>query len=164
MILFDILEVFDENRKINVWDYAERDNLLTFYDGRNSIDMIYNYCEVTKLSTHFDDYDNETVLDIYIKQDSKNICNGVIADYIRNEFEYSEEEIKEDISGNIIHIGVSYYDTQASYDIKAQVLILDGGEIVKYIPVSYEEIHNYLDYAFLCARLDEISELLGYEV
>ena len=164
MILFDVLEIFDENKKIDVWDCVEPDNLLTFYDGCNSIDMVYNYCDVTSLSTHFDEYDNETVLDVYIKQDPKTICRGIIADYIRNEFEHSESEIQDDISGDIIDIGVSYYDTQASYDINAQVLILDGHEIVKYIPVSYEEINNYLDYGWLCARLDEISELLGYEV
>lgn len=164
MILFDVLEMFDENKKLNVWDCGEPDNLLTFYDGRNSIDMVYNYCEVTGLSTHFDEYDNETVLDVYIKQDLKNICRGDIADYIRNEFESSEKEIQEDISGDIIDIGVSLYDTQASYDINSQTLILDGHEIVKYIPVKYQEINNYLDYGYLCARLDEISEILGYEV
>lgn len=164
MNLFDVLEMFDENKKLNVWDCGEPDNLLTFYDGRNSIDMVYNYCEVTKLSTHFDEYDNETVLDVYIKQDPKNICRGDIADYIRNEFEHSEDELKKDISGDIIGIGVSYYDTQASYDINAQVLILDCGEIVRYIPVKYQNINNYLDYGYLCAKLDEISEILGYEV
>ena len=95
MILFDVLEMFDENKKLNVWACGEPDNLLTFYDGRNSVDMVYNYCEVTKLSTHYDEYDNETVLDIYIKQDPINICRGDIADYIRNEFEHSEDEISE---------------------------------------------------------------------
>ena len=164
MIFFDVLEMFDENKKLNVWDCGEPDNLLTFYDGRNSIDVIYNYCEVTGISTHFDEHDNETVLDVYIKQDPKNICRGDIADYLRNEFESSEDEIKEDINGNIIGIGVSLYDTQASYDINAQILILDCGEIIRYIPVNYQDINNYLDYGYLCARLDEISELLGYEV
>lgn len=160
MKLFDILEVFNETGKVNVWDNVERDNLLTFYDETFRIDMIYNYCEVSGVSTHYCEYDEISVLDIYIKQDDKEICRGEIADYIRNEFEHSEDEIKEETSKSIIDLAVSYHDNQASYDINSQVLILDCGEIVRYIPVSYEDINSYLDFGLLCAMLDNLQAVL----
>lgn len=169
MILFDILEMFDENKKLNVWDCGEPDNLLTFYDGRNSIDMIYNYCEVAKLSTHFDEYDNETVLDVYIKQDPQNICRGDIADYLRNEFEYSENEIKDEISGDIIGLAYTtnwcekapeFGEIQASYDIKTQTLIIETDLITRYIPTSYAKLKNCLDFGELTGLGNELYYMI----
>jgi hypothetical protein len=160
MILFDVLEMFDENKKLNVWDCGEPDNLLTFYDGRNSIDMIYNYCEVTGLSTHFDEYDNETVLDVYIKQDPQNICRGDIIDFLSMEFDSSIDEAREELTHNIVGLAVSYHDNQASYDLNSQTLILECGEIVRYIPVKYQDINSYLDFGLLVAMIDDLQAIL----
>lgn len=166
MILFDVLEIFDENKKINVWDCIEPDNLLTFYDGRNSIDLIYNYCDVTSLSTHFDEYDNETVLDVYIKQDTKSRCINDIADYLRNEFEHDEITINNELQDR--EIGLAYttssqdgcenVELQASYRLDTETLILQGGHCKAVQTVKYEDINAYLDFNYLTGLCDDLVQ------
>lgn len=53
MKLLDIIEVCDENKKTYVQDTDE--NYITSYDGKNSIDPIYNDCEVVKVEGWDDD-------------------------------------------------------------------------------------------------------------
>lgn len=48
MTLSDILNLVDENA--NVYITTEEDNkLVTFYDGKNSIDPCYNDCKVVRI-------------------------------------------------------------------------------------------------------------------
>lgn len=85
--------------------------------------------------------------------DKKEIVENII-EYLTNEFEMTEEEAEENTSENIIDLAVSYFDSQASYDIKANILELEAGDLVKYIPVK--DINSYLDYGLLAAMLDDL--------
>lgn len=87
-----------------------------------------------------------------------NVIND-IKEYLMNEFEISEEEAEAETSENIIDLAVSYFDSQASYDVKANILILDSGNIIKYIPVK--DINKYLDYGLLAAMLDDLLTIQG---
>ena len=80
-----------------------------------------------------------------------------IKEYLINEFEITESEAEENTSKNIIDLAVSYYDSQASYDIDKQLLILDCCNECKKIPVNYNNINNYLDYGLLAAMMDDID-------
>lgn len=66
MKVLDFLELFDGNNKIDIWDYNNNDNLLSFYDGRNSINNIYNNYKIAKISSHIDEYDDCSVIDLYV--------------------------------------------------------------------------------------------------
>jgi len=87
-----------------------------------------------------------------------NVIND-IKEYLINEFDMTEAEAEEDIKKNVVDLAVSYYDSQASYDVNSNVLILDSGDIIKYIPVK--DINNYLDYGLLAAMLDNLLEIQG---
>lgn len=50
MKLIELLEVIDENRDVEVKS-VETDEVLTFYDGLNSIDECFNECEVVQVSS-----------------------------------------------------------------------------------------------------------------
>lgn len=66
MKLLDFISLFDENKKIDVWKLGEDNYLLTFYDGKNSIDEKFNNCEIKLISSHFDEIDETTVVDLFI--------------------------------------------------------------------------------------------------
>ena len=59
MKLIDILSITSESANVNVYDL--QNNLITFYDGKNSIDEEYNDIEVFEINV------NNNVLDIIIK-------------------------------------------------------------------------------------------------
>lgn len=80
-----------------------------------------------------------------------------IKEYLINEFEMEESEADDEIKDNIIGLAVGYCDSQASYDIDKQLLILDCCNECKEIPVEYNNINNYLDYGLLVAMMDEID-------
>ena len=82
-----------------------------------------------------------------------------IKKYLINEFEMTEEAAEEEINENEIGLAVSYFDAQASIDIKSNILILESGDIIKYIPVK--DVNNYLDYGLLAAMLDDLLEMQG---
>lgn len=167
MRLYDFLEVFDENKKIDVWDASDNDrqNLLTFYDGLNSIDLDFNYCDVVRISSHFDEYDEVAVVDVYIKQDDKSKCLNDIAEYLRNEFDENEGVINGNLNDEFIGLAhtTSWLDEhedeplQASYDFENEILIFEafgGYEIKK--PVSYKDLVNYLDFDYLVGECNSL--------
>ena len=82
-----------------------------------------------------------------------------IMEYLINEFEYTENEAREELKNNIVDLATGYLDSQASFDVQAKVLILDCGDIIKYIPVN--DINYYLDYELLSSLLDNVLEIQG---
>ena len=87
------------------------------------------------------------------KQDAKNS----VKEYLINEFDMTEKEAENELNKNIVGLAVGYNDSQASYDIDKQILILDCWEECKEIPIEYDNIDNYLDYGLLAAMMDEID-------
>ena len=49
MLLEDILAITSEHVKVEIYD--TENNLLSFYDGKNSIDIELNTCEVVQIET-----------------------------------------------------------------------------------------------------------------
>lgn len=48
MMLIDILSVIDENKKTLL---LLNDKIVSYYDGKNSIDTVFNFFRVSKIST-----------------------------------------------------------------------------------------------------------------
>ena len=51
MMLMDLLEVIDENKNVDIKLY---DEVVTYYDGKNSIDDFYNDFRVLEVTTDSD--------------------------------------------------------------------------------------------------------------
>lgn len=80
-----------------------------------------------------------------------------IKEYLINEFEMMESEANDKIKETVIGLAVGCNDSQASYDIDKQLLILDCCNECKEIPVNYNNINNFLDYGLLAAMMDDID-------
>ena len=88
---------------------------------------------------------------------SKQDAINSIKEYLINEFDLTEEEAEESTNKSEIGLAVGLFDSQASYDIDKQLLILDCVEECKEIAVDYNNINKYLDYGLLAAMMDEID-------
>ena len=58
MLLMDVLSVLDENKNVDVVLY---DEVVTRYDGRDSIDEFYNDYKVSEITTK----DGKIIVEIY---------------------------------------------------------------------------------------------------
>ena len=74
MKLNELLEIVSDRNVVGIYYRDRRDNLIEVgcYDGKNSIDEKYNYCDVISLAVDFDE---------------GKICIDVIIDYLVNRLE-----------------------------------------------------------------------------